>query len=84
VIVPFLGDQFFWGNTIRELGAGSAPIPAKRLSAERLTNAITEVLTDPAIREKARTVGVQIRGEDGVGTACDAICGCLIGWSKPN
>ncbi|HEY1012134.1 MAG TPA: glycosyltransferase, partial [Herpetosiphonaceae bacterium] len=39
VIVPFMGDQPFWGRRVADLGAGPAPIPRKQLTAERLAAA---------------------------------------------
>jgi len=43
-IVPFFGDQFFWGDRIFEKGLGPAPIPIAELSVENLSNAITFML----------------------------------------
>jgi UDP:flavonoid glycosyltransferase YjiC (YdhE family) len=68
VIVPFFGDQHFWGWRVAALGAGPRPIPRRQLSAERLAAAITEATTRPAIQARAAGLGGQIRAEDGVGT----------------
>lgn len=35
VIVPFFGDQFFWGQRVREMGVGDT-IPHKSLTAQKL------------------------------------------------
>lgn len=43
-IVPFFGDQFFWGERIHEKGLGPAPIPISQLSVESLSNAIRFML----------------------------------------
>ncbi|KAK9134446.1 hypothetical protein Syun_013776 [Stephania yunnanensis] len=43
-IVPFFGDQFFWGDRIHERGLGPPPIPISKLSVEGLTNAIRFML----------------------------------------
>ena len=40
VIVPFILDQPFWGARIKALGLGPDPIPQKKLTADRLANAI--------------------------------------------
>ena len=42
VIVPFFGDQPFWGKTIHNLGVGTRPIPQKRLTAENLSEALIQ------------------------------------------
>jgi sterol 3beta-glucosyltransferase len=69
VIVPFVLDQPFWGSRVRALGLGPAPIPRKKLTAERLAQAITLAVTDPGISERASACGAAIRAEDGVGNA---------------
>ncbi|KAI9744456.1 MAG: hypothetical protein M1818_001985 [Claussenomyces sp. TS43310] len=64
VIVPFFGDQPFWGNMISRAGAGPPPIPFKQLTAEKLADAITSAL-EPLTLEKAQGLGEQIREEKG-------------------
>ncbi|CAF0924905.1 unnamed protein product [Adineta steineri] len=39
IIVPFFGDQFFWGNVIEKSGAGSRPLPGKSITADQLADA---------------------------------------------
>lgn len=73
VICPFFGDQPFWGERVRALGAGPAPVPQKALSAERLAAAIDEAATNPRLREAAEALGQAIRAEDGVAYAVDYI-----------
>ena len=75
VIVPFFGDQPFWGQRVAELGVGPAPVPRKRLTAERLAQAIDEAVTDEAMRERAARLGAQIRAEDGVAQAVAVVQG---------
>lgn len=48
-IVPFFGDQFFWGERIYQKGLGPAPIPISQLSVEGLSDAITFML-QPDVR----------------------------------
>jgi sterol 3beta-glucosyltransferase len=69
VIVPFFGDQPVWGRRIFELGAGAAPIPQKKLTAENLGAAISRTMADAKMQARARELGEKIRAEDGVGTA---------------
>ena len=82
VIVPFFGDQHFWGQRIRELGVGPAPVPRRRLTADRLTAALTEATTDPEVREQARAARTRIRAEDGVGTAVEVFRNALQGEKR--
>jgi sterol 3beta-glucosyltransferase len=73
VAVPWgLPDQFFWARRIFELGAGPRPIPRRRLTIERLADAIRST-QDPAIRERAAAIGAELRREDGVQRAADVI-----------
>lgn len=81
IVVPFFGDQPFWGtyhqSTDRQLltrhegemvykgGAGPAPIPHKELSVDRLAEALKYCTTARA-RAAAERMGEQIRAEDGV------------------
>jgi hypothetical protein len=64
VIVPFFGDQPFWGDVIYRAGAGPRPIPFKMLSAAALADAITTALK-PDIQRMARELGDRIRREHG-------------------
>ncbi|CAL9014793.1 unnamed protein product, partial [Prunus brigantina] len=45
-IVPFFGDQPFWGERVHARGVGPAPIPADEFSLEKLVDAIRFML-DP-------------------------------------
>jgi UDP:flavonoid glycosyltransferase YjiC (YdhE family) len=69
VIVPAYGDQKFWAKRVYALGASVAPIPRLQLSADRLGNAIAEVLRRPEIRVRAAELRCALGREDGVGNA---------------
>jgi sterol 3beta-glucosyltransferase len=69
IVIPFFGDQPFWGRRIAELGVGPAPIPRKQLTVKRLADAIHRSITDPSMRQRAADLGAKIRGEDGVANA---------------
>jgi len=69
VVVPFFGDQPYWGQRIADLGVGPAPIARKKLTAERLAQAIQIAVTDQAMRGRAVELGAKIRAEDGIASA---------------
>lgn len=69
LICPFGLDQPFWGDRIKKLGVGPAPLPQKRLSADSLGSALTELVTQPRFREAAAGIAAAIRAQDGVATA---------------
>ncbi len=82
IITPFFGDQPFWGKRVADLGVGPAPIPKKRLTAEKLAQAITEAVNDTRMRQRAAELGSKIRAEDGVGQAA-ALITQLTGAAQP-
>jgi sterol 3beta-glucosyltransferase len=73
VIVPFMGDQAFWGQRVADLGVGPAPIPRKKLTSAQLAEAITQAVSDTAMRQRAADLGRKIRAEDGAGQAVSLI-----------
>lgn len=64
VIVPFFGDQPFWGAMVARAGAGPLPVPYKELTADGLSNAILQALK-PETLERANELGELIREEKG-------------------
>ena len=64
VIVPFFGDQPFWGAMVARAGAGPDPIPHKQLTADNLAAAILHCLKPETI-ERAKELGDRIREEKG-------------------
>ncbi|KAF9601601.1 hypothetical protein IFM89_020517, partial [Coptis chinensis] len=70
-VVPFFGDQFFWGDRVHQIGLGPAPIPIYELNVENLSNAIRFML-QPEVKEQANQLAQKIENEDGVAAAVDA------------
>ena len=64
-IVPFFGDQPFWGKMIATAGAGPNPVPYKELNSENLAEAITFCL-DPVVASEAEKIAAKMRTENGV------------------
>lgn len=73
IIVPFHGDQPFWGHMIRKLGVGPNPIPRKKLSVMRLKKAIEKVINDKEMSENAARLGSEIQTENGIEKAISII-----------
>ncbi len=65
VVVPFFGDQFFWGRVIADAGAGPEPIPIERLDSNALAEAF-EICRRASVRERAAALGTAVRETDGV------------------
>lgn len=64
VIVPFFGDQPFWGAMVARAGAGPQPIRYKDLTADSLAAAIDEAL-QPTTISKAKAFGQSMAHEKG-------------------
>jgi sterol 3beta-glucosyltransferase len=73
IVVPFFGDQFFWGRRVAALGTGPQPIPVKRLTTKRLANALGTATTNESMRDRASSVGARIRAEDGVARVVEVL-----------
>jgi UDP:flavonoid glycosyltransferase YjiC (YdhE family) len=72
MVVPFFGDQHFWGNMIGSAGAGPMPVPYRSLSAEKLAEGIRACLTDEC-RAGAARIAADIEAEgDGAANAVTA------------
>ncbi|KAM3497331.1 hypothetical protein MY10362_009314 [Beauveria mimosiformis] len=64
-IVPFFGDQPFWGNMVAAAGAGPTPIPANQLNCTNLADAIRFCHT-PAATSAAASLAERMKSESGV------------------
>lgn len=71
VVVPFFGDQGFWGSMIHKAGAGPEPIPHKQLNVAKLTEAIKFAIS-PSAKIAAKAMADQIKAEDGVRQGVDS------------
>lgn len=69
-IIPFFGDQPFWGRRVAELGAGPPQLERASLSTETLANALT-ALDDPIMRKRAQSLSDAIKSDPGVEAAVD-------------
>ncbi|KAF5822103.1 putative sterol 3-beta-glucosyltransferase [Helianthus annuus] len=70
-IVPFFGDQPFWGDRVHSRGVGPPPIPVDQFSLNKLVDAIKFML-DPKVKERAVELAKAMENEDGVEGAVKA------------
>ncbi|GAA1876083.1 glycosyltransferase [Myceligenerans crystallogenes] len=66
LVVPFLGDQPFWGARVHAIGAGPEPLAANRL-ARGLAGRLGDLTGTTSYSHRAAEVGAAIRHEDGLG-----------------
>ena len=71
IVIPFFGDQYFWGSCVARAGAGPEPIPFTELTSEKLAEAFRFCQSTQA-HAQAEEIAVGIRAEDGVQAAVDA------------
>ena len=72
VVCPIFGDQPFWARRVVDAGAGSAPLPMKRFSAEKLAQRLEVALSDD-VRAHAEELGRLVRAESGAERAADVL-----------
>lgn len=65
LIVPFLGDQPFWGARVQALGVGPPPLPARQLGTG-LAERLGELVNTASYASRAEEVGAAVRAEDGL------------------
>lgn len=70
-IVPFFGDQPFWGERVHARGLGPPPIPVDQFSLAKLVDAIRTML-NPQIKKNADAIAKAMENEDGVSGAVKA------------
>ncbi len=73
VPVPHIVDQFYWAKRLQELGAGTKPLPRRRLGAEGLRRRIETALGDRRLQQGARALGERVRREPGAEKAADLV-----------
>ena len=72
LIMPYSHDQPDNARRMKRLGVAKV-IQKADYTPEKVTSKIRKMLDDPRLAEKAALVAEQLRGEDGVKTACDAL-----------
>jgi sterol 3beta-glucosyltransferase len=73
IIIPFFGDQPFWGQRAAALGVGPDPVPRNKLTSSKLASALKRATTDPLMQEAARDIAANLKSEDGVENAVNSL-----------
>jgi hypothetical protein len=71
VIVPFFGDQPFWGSMVAKQRCGPEPIPFKKLNVRNLVDAILFALQED-IAANCERLSVRMKRENGVRLGVDS------------
>ena len=72
MIVPFFGDQHFWGSMVGKSGAGPMPTAYKHLDADTFAEGIRYLLTDEAKTAASNIAACIERDGDGARNAMQA------------
>jgi UDP:flavonoid glycosyltransferase YjiC (YdhE family) len=72
-VIPFVFDQYYWGERIAKLGVGLNPIHHAKLTVERLRDTINLGVNNSDMRQKAIELGQIIRTENGIESASHII-----------
>ena len=73
VIVAHIADQPFWGREMARLGVSATPMVREQMSSKRLVRAIQSILQNPDFKKKAQALSVQMKQEQGVAHAIQAL-----------
>ena len=84
LVVPFGGDQPFWGARVHALGCGPRPVQRDSLTVHRLTRSILDLVNRESYRAAAETLAAQMRQEGGVRTAADLVEREIAQWPEGN
>ena len=72
LVMPSAWDQPDHAERVSRLGIGRA-VPRRRYTRDRVAAELRELLDNPAYSQRASKVGEQVRTENGVRAACDAL-----------
>jgi len=72
IVLPLFWDQYDNAQRVDELGFG-VRLPTYAFEPDDLRRAIERLLTDGALRDRMAAIGTEIRAQDGVARAADAI-----------
>ncbi|WP_030873020.1 glycosyltransferase [Streptomyces sp. NRRL F-2747] len=73
VTVPVAADQPFWAARLASVGAATAPVPFRSLTAERLVGALSEAVREPSYAKAATAAARHMATEDGTGAVVTAV-----------
>ncbi len=64
LIIPHIIDQYFWSNTLNELGVGPKGLSIRKIRGDRLLSLIQDLWTNENYLIKARELSAKMKGED--------------------
>jgi sterol 3beta-glucosyltransferase len=68
-----MDEQMFWGRRLHQLGLAVKPLPAKKVTAQALANAISATLSATGYRNHAQQASQTMQVNDGVAKAIELL-----------
>ena len=80
LVVPFGGDQPFWGNRVHALGCGPKPITRDTMTVHRLAKGLIDLTSHASYRTNAEALGEKLRQEGGLRYAANLVEREIAAW----
>ncbi|MBQ8202437.1 MAG: glycosyltransferase family 1 protein [Clostridia bacterium] len=80
LVVPFGGDQPFWGERVYAAGCGPKPVPRDGMTAAQLAEALRDLADNAEYRRNAEAMGAAMRQEHGLQRAAGIIEQEIAAW----
>lgn len=84
LVVPFGGDQPFWGTRVQSIGCGPRPIPRQKLTVTRLTKALIDLTKRTSYAVAAEEISQRMSLENGTQVAADMVEKEIAVWYAAN
>ena len=82
LVIPFGGDQPFWGNRIFKTGCGPKPVPRNSMTVQKLTKALIMLTTKDQYRVAAEELADSLNAEHGTKKAADLLEKEILAWKE--
>jgi UDP:flavonoid glycosyltransferase YjiC (YdhE family) len=73
VIIPHMGDQFYWAYRIYKMNLGPRPLHRSKMSGARLASAISKAISDVEIKKNCLEIQNKLSQRSGAAEAVDKI-----------
>ena len=79
-VLPFAGDQPFWGMQVFRIGCGPKPVAREKISVQKFTEGLLNLLSNPEYKKNAADIADRLANENGKETAADLIESFIREW----
>lgn len=82
LIIPFAGDQPFWGDRVFRSGCGPKPVNRKSLTVHSLTRSLIDLTRQEKYAVHAAQMAAAMKQEHGVQQAADMVESDIMNWGS--